>query len=126
NVPLRLMVLQKIKQLNDVNNRDNIQKLYADLGFVLRLFFTDLHGRDMLSLTENEMIHHIDDCALCAESFSYVKKNALLHEWRAEIRQLLERTSDVKYKAELNEHTESIKNDISFVTTVVQSVYFKK
>jgi hypothetical protein len=130
SVPTRQIVLQKLKQINDVGRVENVRKLYADLGFVLRLFFTDWHERDMLSLTENEIVAHLGECIVCTEQFNhcviYVKNNVSLNGWREEMSQLLGRMSDVKYKAEISLNNESIMNDISLVTTLIHSVYFKK
>jgi hypothetical protein len=129
-VPPRQIVLQKIKQLKNAENMHNIQKLYADLGFVLRLFFTDWHGHDMLSLTEHEIENHIVDCVLCIEQLNhyavYTQHNGLSSSWHTAIKELLNRMSDVKYKAEHSVQNELIKRDIDLVTTLVHNVYLKK
>lgn len=126
----RQIVLQRLTQLNNVEGIINNQKVYADLGFILRLFLTDWHQRDLLSLTEHEIENHIAHCALCAEQFHCcvlsLKNNVLAGTWRIQMHQLLERMSDSKYKAESNVQNDVIMHDINLITALVHSVYFKK
>lgn len=134
DVPLKQIVLQQLERARQVHAQENMQKLYADLGLVLRLFFTDTHGNDMVSLTEHEMIQHISDCALCNE-YGHADQHhcpvcvtspLLISNWHQEIKRLLEQMSNVKYNTEIVMRDESVTNDINVVTILVHSIYFKK
>lgn len=135
SVPVKQLVLQKLERIRQTYAIEDIQKLYTDLGLILRLFFTDTHESDMISLTEHEMIQHVTDCVLCNDhgKTGYVHhcvvcaNNVLsLSNWHEEVKQLLEHMSNVKYKADIPMRNESVINDINIVTILVHSVYFKK
>lgn len=121
--------------LGAINKEQGIQSLYTSLSDVIRLFFTDTHGKDMESLTEHEIIKHIDDCQLCnmynqtgfIDHCVVCKTNyLLLCNWKKEVKQLLEKISNVKYKEAEMVRGEVVTNDINIVIVLVHSVYFKK
>ena len=123
-----------LKQLDDTKKEEDAIVFYSNLSFVIRLFFTDIHDNDMISLTEQEIIKHIDNCTLCnglslahiAEHCVICKNNyLLLHNWKKDIKKLLEKINDIKYNTAQTRFQEAVINDINIVTVLVHSVYFK-
>lgn len=132
NIPVRSTVLTL---LDDVRKEQNVSVVYSNMSLILRLFFTDTHRVDMISLTEHEMMHHIDSCTLCNElkgmdvidhCVTCKANSLLLYNWKKEIKSILEKISSIKYEAEQLLPKEAIISDINMVTILVHSVYFKK
>ncbi|RTL07441.1 hypothetical protein EKK58_01680 [Candidatus Dependentiae bacterium] len=132
DVPVKLTVLTL---LDEIRKEQNISLVYTKLSFILRLFFTDAHETDMISLTEHEIIRHIDTCKWCIENnkinvgdhCGICKANSLsLYHWEKEIKNILEKISSIKYEAGQLLSKETVVNDINMVTILVHSVYFKK